>query len=91
VNEAAAAAILRHRFTNKGGLMVEVAETTTVDRLLKLRLLGWVPVKATVPRTYLQNGGLVKAVPLWDTDANITSYLQQDGGFAACRLYRRQG
>ncbi|KAG0439735.1 hypothetical protein HPB47_016548, partial [Ixodes persulcatus] len=60
VNEAAAAAILRHRFTNRGGLMVEVAETTTVDRLLKLRLLGGVPVKATVPRTYLQNGGLVK-------------------------------
>ncbi|KAG0412239.1 hypothetical protein HPB47_010599 [Ixodes persulcatus] len=91
VNEAAAAAILRHRFTNRGGLMVEVAETTTVDRLLKLRLLGGVPVKATVPRTYLQNGGLVKGVPLWHTDAEITSFLQQDGVIAARRLYRRQG
>ncbi|KAG0436237.1 hypothetical protein HPB47_018062, partial [Ixodes persulcatus] len=39
VNEAAAATILRHRFTSRGGLLVEVAETTTVDRLLKLRLL----------------------------------------------------
>ncbi|KAG0435318.1 hypothetical protein HPB47_018565 [Ixodes persulcatus] len=91
VNEAAAAAILRHRFTNRGGLMVEVAETTTEDRLLKLRLLGGVPVKATVPRTYLQNGGLVKGVPLWHTDADMTSFLQQDGVIAARRLYRRQG
>ncbi|KAG0415308.1 hypothetical protein HPB47_007538, partial [Ixodes persulcatus] len=40
VNQAAAAAILRHRFTNKGGLLVEVAEAATVDRLLKLRSLG---------------------------------------------------
>ncbi|KAG0427253.1 hypothetical protein HPB47_025671, partial [Ixodes persulcatus] len=40
VNQAAAAVILRHRFTNKGGLLVEVAEAATVDRLLKLRSLG---------------------------------------------------
>lgn len=70
--------------------MVEVAERTTVDRLLQLRLLGEVRVKTTVPRNYPQHGDLVKGVPLWHTDAELTYFLQQDRVIAARRLSRRQ-
>ncbi|KAM7281180.1 hypothetical protein ISCGN_005680 [Ixodes scapularis] len=91
VNAEAAAAIIRHRFTARGGLLVEVAETATVDRLLKVRCLGGVPVQATVPRTYLQNCGIIRGVPLWHTDAELATFLQQDGVIAARRLYRRRG
>ncbi|KAG0410772.1 hypothetical protein HPB47_012100 [Ixodes persulcatus] len=91
VNAEAAAAIIRHRFTARGGLLVEVAETATVDRLLKVRCLGGVPVQATVPRTYLQNCGIIRGVPLWHTDGELATFMQQDGVIAARRLYRRRG
>lgn len=91
VNTAAGCPILRHHFTARGGLLVEVAEVNSVNKLLRVRNLGDMPVQATIPNTYLQNFGLIKGVPAWYTDAELANFLQPTGVVAARRLYRRRG
>lgn len=90
VNKAAATASLRHRYTSKGGLLVEVAEVATVDRLLNLTFVRGFPIKATIPRTYLQNGEMIKGVPLWLAGVKLRSFLQE-GVIASRRLYGPRG
>lgn len=90
VNTAAGGPIIRHRFTARG-VLVEVADATSVNKLLQVRCLGDIPIQATIPSAYLQNYGLIKAVPTWYTDAELRDYLQPEGVIAARRLYRRRG
>ncbi|KAG0412000.1 hypothetical protein HPB47_010860, partial [Ixodes persulcatus] len=47
---AAGAPFVRHRFTARGGLLIDVAEPATVNRLLKVRCLGEILVLATIPK-----------------------------------------
>ncbi|KAM7309944.1 hypothetical protein ISCGN_006916 [Ixodes scapularis] len=91
VNTAAGGPIIRHRFTARGGLLVEVADATSVNKLLQVRCLGDIPIQVNIPSAYLQNYGLIKAVPTWYTDAELRDYLQPEGVIAARRLYRRRG
>ncbi|KAG0420304.1 hypothetical protein HPB47_003570 [Ixodes persulcatus] len=91
VNTAAGGPIIRHRFTARGGLLVEVAGATSVNKLLQVRCLGDIPIQVTIPSAYLQNYGLIKAVPTWYTNAELREYLEPEGVIAARRLYRRRG
>lgn len=91
VTKAAGGKILRHHFTQKGGLLVDVAEETTVKRLLQITELCGVPVKASIPRTYTQNHGIIKGIPRWYTVAQLVDYLQPQGVIAVRRLYQRNG
>ena len=91
VNMAAGGPILRHQFTARGGLLVEVAEVSSVNRLMQVNTLGGIPVQVTIPNTYLQNFGMIKGVPLWYTDAQLVECLQPEGVIAARRPYRRRG
>ena len=88
---AAGGSILRHQFTATGGLLVEVAEVSSVNRLMQVNTLGGIPVQVTIPNTYLQNFGMIKGVPLWYTDAQLVEFLQPEGVIAARRHYRRRG
>ncbi|KAG0429749.1 hypothetical protein HPB47_023324 [Ixodes persulcatus] len=63
VRAAAGAPFVRHRFTARGGLLVDVAKPATVNRLLKVRCLEEILVLATIPKAYMQNNGLIKGVP----------------------------
>ncbi|KAM7310819.1 protein RCC2 homolog isoform X2 [Ixodes scapularis] len=78
VNTAAGGPIIRHRFTARGGLLVEVADATSVNKLLQVRCLGDIPIQVTIPIAYLQNYGLIKAVPTWYTDAELRDYLEPE-------------
>lgn len=91
VNTAAGGPIIRHQFTARGGLLVEVAEVSSVNKLMQVQTLGGIPVQVTIPTTYLQNFGLIKGVPLWYTDAQLAEFLQPEGVVAARRHYRRRG
>ncbi|KAM7312104.1 uncharacterized protein ISCGN_009009 [Ixodes scapularis] len=91
VNTAAGGPIIRHQFTARGGLLVEVAEVSSVNKLMQVQTLGGIPVQVTIPTTYLQNFGLIKGVPLWYTDAQLAEFLQSEGVVAARRHYRRRG
>lgn len=91
IKATAGAPFVRHRFTAKGGLLVDVAEPATVNRLLTVRALGGVSVVATIPRAYMQNSGLIKGVPDWYSNAEMTDFLGPVGVIAARRLYQRQG
>lgn len=89
VNMAAGGPIIRHQFTARGSL-VEVAEVSSVNKLMQVQTLGGIPVQVTIPTTYLQNFELIKGVPLWYTDAQLAEFLQPEGVVAARRPYRRR-
>lgn len=91
VRAAAGAPFVRHRFTARGGLLVDVAEPATVNRLLKVRCLGEILVQATIPKAYMQNNGLIKGVPDWYSNSEMTEFLEPVGVIAARRLYQRNG
>lgn len=91
VTKAAGGKILHHRFTQKGGLLVDVAEEAAVKRLLKVTELCGVAIKASLPRAYTQNKGLIKGIPRWYTVEQLAEYLQPQGVVAVRRLYRRNG
>ncbi|XP_029831964.2 uncharacterized protein LOC115316666 [Ixodes scapularis] len=90
VETLAGAPIVRHRFTARGGLLLDVSEVPTVHRLLKVHSLCGIPVQATIPKAYLQNFGLIKGVPKWYTDNDLNEFLGPAGVIAARRLYQRR-
>ncbi|KAG0425576.1 hypothetical protein HPB47_027269 [Ixodes persulcatus] len=90
VETLAGAPIVRHRFTARGGLLLDVSEVPTVHRLLKVHSLCGIPVQATIPKAYLQNFGLIKGVPKWYTDNDLNEFLGPTGVIAARRLYQRR-
>lgn len=87
---AADAPLVRHHFTARGGLLVDVADAATVNKLLKVRSLCGVAVQATIPKTYMRNNGLVTGVPDWYSDSELTEFLEPAGVIAARRLYQRR-
>lgn len=91
VNTVAGGPIIRHRFTARNGLLLEVAEVVPVNELLEVRTLGNIPLQVIIPSAYLQNFGMIKGVPLWHTDPELAEFLQPEGNIAARRLYRRRG
>lgn len=74
-----------------GEVLVDVAEPATVNRLLKVRCLGEILVQATIPKAYMQNNGLIKGVPDWYSNSDMTEFLEPVGVIAARRLYQRNG
>ncbi|KAG0437813.1 hypothetical protein HPB47_017279 [Ixodes persulcatus] len=88
---AAGATFVRHRFTAKGGLLVDVTEPATVNGLLKIHSIGEIAVLATIPKAYMQNNGLIEGVPDWYTNSQLTKFLGPIGVIAARRLYQRYG
>lgn len=88
---AAGATFVRHRFTAKGGLLVDVTEPATVNRLLKIHSIGEIAVLATIPKAYMQNNGLIEGVPDWYSNSQLTEFLGPIGVIAARRLYQRYG
>ncbi|KAG0409758.1 hypothetical protein HPB47_013141, partial [Ixodes persulcatus] len=91
VTKAAGGKILHYIFTQKGGLLVDVAEEAAVKRLLKVTELCGVAIKASFPRAYTQNKGLIKGIPRRYTVEQLAEYLQPQGVVALRRLYRRNG
>ncbi|KAG0424143.1 hypothetical protein HPB47_000129 [Ixodes persulcatus] len=87
---AADAPLVRHHFTARGGLLVDVADAATVNKLLKVGSLCGVAVQATIPKTYMRNNGLVTGVPDWYSDSELTEFLEPAGVIAARRLYQRR-
>ncbi|KAG0442509.1 hypothetical protein HPB47_015678 [Ixodes persulcatus] len=80
---------------DEGFILVEHRHKKTtgipVLRLLKVRCLGEIPVLATIPKAYMQNNGLIKGVPEWYLNSELTEFLEQVGVIAARRLYQRNG
>ncbi|KAG0410847.1 hypothetical protein HPB47_012029, partial [Ixodes persulcatus] len=68
-----------YAIADRGGFLVEVADATSVNKLLQVRCLGDIPIQVTIPSAYLQNYGLIKAVPTWYTDGELREYLQPEG------------
>ncbi|KAG0423122.1 hypothetical protein HPB47_001088 [Ixodes persulcatus] len=88
---AAGATFVRHRFTAKGGLLFDVTEPATVNRLLKIHTIGEIAVLATIPKAYMQNNGHIEGVPDWYSNSQLTEFLGPIGVIAARRLYQRYG
>lgn len=63
VKATAGVLFVRHRFSARGRLLVDVAEPATVSRELKARFLEEFPILATIPKAYMQDNGLIKGVP----------------------------
>lgn len=91
ISAAAGGKLLRHHFTARGGLRVEIAEEEAVRRLLKVKNLCGIEVQASVSATYLQNHGLIRGVPEWYSDAQLLDYLAPEGVIAVRRLFHRHG
>ncbi|KAG0425458.1 hypothetical protein HPB47_027371 [Ixodes persulcatus] len=91
VNTVACGTIIRHRFTARGGLLLEVAEVASVNKLLQVRTLGNIPIQVAIPSAHLQNFGMIRGVPLWHTGTELAEFLQPEGVIAARRRYRRRG
>lgn len=90
VAEAAGAAPLRHRFTDRGGLLLDVETEVQVNRLLQCVSICGIPIETKIPGTYQRTTGLVKGVPKWYTDAELLDFLAQQGITYARRLVQHR-
>lgn len=80
---------VRHRFTSRGGLLIDVKSEDAVNKLLKCKALCEVNIKPTIPSAYTKNTGIIKGVPKWHTDADILEFLAGQGVIFARRIRYR--
>lgn len=86
VADVAGAAPVRHRFTARGGLLVDVATEEQVNLLLCCENLCGTPITAKIPGTYQRTTGLIKGVPKWYSNSELQDFLGDQGVNYARRL-----
>ncbi|XP_042144527.1 cyclin-dependent kinase 1 [Ixodes scapularis] len=84
--------ILSHRIAKDGSLSVSVASLPAANKLLAQTSLAGIEVRATTPRSYPENMGKIKGVPLQYSDSDLLEYLKDSGVLTVQRqvAYQRQ-
>ncbi|CAN8007913.1 unnamed protein product [Ixodes pacificus] len=84
--------ILSHRIAKDGSLSVSVASLPAANKLLVQTSLAGIEVRATTPRSYSENMGKIKGVPLQYSDSDLLEYLKDNGVLTVQRqvAYHRQ-
>lgn len=88
IRSAAQEPILNHRVNSDGSMCIFIQTEGAVSNLLGLQEVAGIAVNVTIPSSYVKNMGKIFDVPLEYSNADLASYLEDDGVISARRQMR---